>query len=372
MHFLTRYILKQIIVVTLFVATVLCFAIWLTQSLRLVDLIVNRGLPLSMFLFMASLLLPRFLTIVLPIAVFCATLFTYNRLTSDSELVVMRAAGLSQMKIARPGLIAGALVAGIMAFMNLYLLPASYREFKELQFAIRNDFSTILLQEGVFNTLGEGITVFIRERTAAGELRGILVHDSRSNKDQQVTMMAERGAIVQSNEGPRVILVNGNRQHVDSEKGDMSLLYFDRYVVEIGNAGGPNYARVRDPREKYLPALLFPGTTPNELHNLNRLIAEGHNRITTIILPVTYSLVGIAMLLFMPFSRRGQTTTIIAAVAIVALIAASQVGFHNLANRFPAAILGMYAVAILPLLIALYSLTGQPRKRVIPATAQSA
>ena len=70
MHFLTRYILKQIIVVTLFVATVLCFAIWLTQSLRLVDLIVNRGLPLSMFLFMASLLLPRFLTIVLPIAVF--------------------------------------------------------------------------------------------------------------------------------------------------------------------------------------------------------------------------------------------------------------------------------------------------------------
>ena len=146
MHFLTRYILRQIIIVTVFVAVVLCFAIWLTQSLRLVDLIINRGLPLSMFIYMASLLLPRFLIIVLPIAVFSATLFTYNRLTTDSEIVVMRSAGISQLKIGRPGFIAGALAACVLAVINLYLLPVSYREFKDLQFAIRNDYSSILLQ----------------------------------------------------------------------------------------------------------------------------------------------------------------------------------------------------------------------------------
>jgi lipopolysaccharide export system permease protein len=370
MNFLTRYVLKQIIVVTIFVATVLCFAIWLTQSLRLVDLIVNRGLPLSMFLYMASLLLPRFLTIVLPIAVFSATLFTYNRLTTDSELVVMRAAGVSQLSIARPGLIAGGIACVIMAFLNLYLLPASYREFKELQFAIRNDYSTILLQEGVFNTVGDGVTVFIRERTASGELKGILVHDERGGRNKQVTLMAERGAIVQSEEGQRVILVNGNRQQVDREKGEMSLLYFDSYVVEISNTDeGQSYTRYRDPRERYLSTLLFPGNSPDELNNWNKLIAEGHNRITTIILPLTYCAVGIAMLSFMPFSRRGQTVTIIATVLTIALIAIVQVGFQNLAGRYASAIGGMYFITLVPLLLALYSLMVGHVRRTIPATA---
>src|SRR3546814_10112748 len=73
------YMAGQVASVTIFVTVTLCFAIWLTQSLRLIDLILNRGLPVSTFLYMATLLLPRFLIIVVPIAAFCATLFTYNK-----------------------------------------------------------------------------------------------------------------------------------------------------------------------------------------------------------------------------------------------------------------------------------------------------
>jgi len=363
--------LKQVIVMTVFITVVLCFAIWLTQSLRLIDLIINRGLPLSLFLYMAMLLLPRFLTIVLPIAVFCATLFTYNRLSADSELVVLRAAGLSQMSIARAGLIAGALVSVAMALLNLYLLPVSYREFKDLQYSIRSDYSNILLQEGVFNSIGDGITVFIRERDAAGELHGILVHDGR-DAARPVTMMAERGALVRSGEGPRVILLNGNRQFVDRDKGELSLLYFDRYVVEISGGEAPSRARYRDPRERFLGNLLAPGGSPDDKRNRNKLIAEGHNRLATILLPVTYSAAGIAILLSLQFSRRGQTPAIAAAVGLIALIAVAQVGFHNLAGRLPIALLAMYAVTIVPLLAALYVLAIPPRRRAIPATNPAA
>ncbi len=370
MTYITRYMLKQIVGVTIFVTLVLCFAIWLTQSLRLVDLIINRGLPLTMFLYLASLLLPRFLTIVLPIAVFCATLFTYNRLTTDSELVVMRAAGLSQFSIAKPGFIAAALSAVAMTFLNLYLLPASYRDFKDLQFTIRNDYSSILLQEGVFNTLGDGVTVFVRQRGADGELRGILVHDSR-DPARQVTMMAERGAIVQSDKGPRVILINGNRQHVDRDKGELSLLYFDRYVVEIGGAGGPNYTRWRDPRERFLPELLNPGDSPDDLANRKKLIAEGHNRLTTLILPFTYCAVGMVLMISAPFSRRGQTRVTITAVLLVAIIAVGQISLHNLAGRYSAAIPAMYAIAIAPMLAAIYLLAA-PRQRRPVLTANPA
>lgn len=365
MNYITRYMLKQVIGVTIFVTLILCFAIWLTQSLRLIDLIVNRGLPLSTFGYLAILLLPRFLAIVLPLAVFIATIFTYNRLTSDSELVVLRSAGLSQFSIAKPGLLAAALAAIVMVFLNLYLLPVSYREFKDLQFAIRHDYSSILLQEGVFNTLGEKVTVFVRERNAEGELRGILVHDNR-NPDQQVTMMAEQGAIVQSKQGPRVILVNGNRQHVDRSKGELSLLYFDQYVVEIAASLGPDYLRLRDPRERYLHELLNPGDGIVERQERKKLIAEGHNRITSIILPFTYSAVGLALLMSAPFNRRGQIRITIMAVLAVGLITAGHLSVYNLASRHLAFVAALYVIATAPLLLAIYVLSGI-KKRPVPA-----
>ena len=149
MKSITWYVAKQVASVTIFVTVTLCFAIWLTQSLRLIDLILNRGLPVSTFLYMATLLLPRFLIIVVPIAAFCATLFTYNKMISDSELIVMRSAGLSQYSLAKPGLIVAILVTGFTFLLTLYLLPTSFRHFKDLQYQIRHDFTTVLLQEGV-------------------------------------------------------------------------------------------------------------------------------------------------------------------------------------------------------------------------------
>ena len=87
---LDRYILHQCFGVMIFVTATLSAAIWLAQSLRLIDLIVNRGLSADVFLYLAILILPRFLNIVLPIGAFIAVLFTFNRLIAESELVVMR------------------------------------------------------------------------------------------------------------------------------------------------------------------------------------------------------------------------------------------------------------------------------------------
>src|ERR1700738_1434571 len=99
---LNRYILRQCFGVMIFVTAALSAAIWLAQSLRLIDLIVNRGLSIEIFLYLAALILPRFLDIVLPIGVFIAVLFTFNRLTGESELVVMRSAGLVHPSPAQP------------------------------------------------------------------------------------------------------------------------------------------------------------------------------------------------------------------------------------------------------------------------------
>lgn len=348
--------------ITVIVTVALTFAIWLTQSLRFIDYIVNRGLPASSFLAFVALLLPSFLGIVLPIAAFCAVVFVYNKLTQDSELIVLRAAGLSHMQLARPALVLGVLVTLLVYSISLYFLPVSYRAFRELQLSLRNDYSTVLLQEGVFNTLGEAITVYVRSRTGDGELLGILVHDGR-NPNRPVTMMAERGALIQTDTGPRVVMVNGNRQEIDRKSGQLSLLYFDRHTIEIAQLQENIHTRWREPRERFLPDLLDPSEQGEDLRQRDKLIAEGHYRIVAPLYSLTFIIVGLAALLSGEFNRRGQTRRILVAILCVAVLEGVSLSLHELAARMGQLMPAMYVGPLLPGAAAFYILVRPPRRR---------
>ena len=79
--------------------------VWLTQSLRFVEMIVNTGLSVTTFVTFTLLLLPSFLSLIGPIAVFAAVMFTYTKMLNDSEIVILRATGMSPLKIGRPALL---------------------------------------------------------------------------------------------------------------------------------------------------------------------------------------------------------------------------------------------------------------------------
>ena len=138
---LDRYILRQCLSMMIFVTAALSAAVWLAQSLRLVDLIVNRGLSVEMFLYLALLILPRFLDIVLPIGAFIAVLFVFNRL-SVGKRAGGDAGGRASARWRWPGRCWSWPASRFLVLMSLsaYFLPASNREFKDLQFEIRNRF----------------------------------------------------------------------------------------------------------------------------------------------------------------------------------------------------------------------------------------
>lgn len=361
MSAVNRYISRQLGVATVAITIGLTSAVWLTQSLRLIDYIVNRGLPATTFLYFIGLLLPSFIGIVLPIAAFCAVLFVYHKLVMDSELVVLRAAGLSQLQLAKPALLLGLVVTLVVFSITLYFLPASYRAFKDLQFRLRDDYSTVILQEGAFNTVTDGITVYIRERSAQGELLGILVHDTR-DPDAPVTMLAESGALVRSEAGPRVVMVNGNRQQRDKDDGRLSLLYFDRYTVELARLKEGVHARWREPKERFLGELLTPSADPADQRYRKELVAEGHSRLAMPLYSFAFVLVGLAALLSGEFNRRGQTRRVLLAILCVGLLEALSIALHDLATRSNQAVPAMYAGAIVPMLASLYVLHRRPRR----------
>jgi lipopolysaccharide export system permease protein len=348
---LDRYILRQCFGVMIFVTAALSAAIWLAQSLRLIDLIVNRGLSIDVFLYLAALILPRFLDIVLPVGVFIAVLFTFNRLTAESELVVMRSAGLSHFALAKPVLMLAAIAFLVLMSLSIYFLPASNRAFKDLQFEIRNRFISSLIQEGTFTTISDKLTIYVRSRDDRGEVVGLLINDSR-NPQRQVTIVAERGAFVDSPAGSRIVMANGNRQQFDTETGKLSLLTFDSYTLDLDTVRDAPVIRFREPQERFLGELFFPPPDTDAFFRQGFLI-EAHQRILVPLSAFGFSLIPLACLLPGELNRRGQLKRVLGAIGFAFLFELLDLGVNNIAGRHTAAIPLMYLVDLLPLVLGL-------------------
>ncbi|MBV9827352.1 MAG: LPS export ABC transporter permease LptF [Alphaproteobacteria bacterium] len=348
---LDRYILRQCLSMMLFVTAALSAAVWLAQSLRLVDLIVNRGLAVEVFLYLALLILPRFLDIVLPIGAFIAVLFVFNRLTAESELVVMRSAGLSPMALAKPVFILAGIAFVLLMALSAYFLPASNREFKDLQFEIRNRFVSALLQEGTFTSISDKLTIYIAARDERGEVVGLMIDDNR-DPNQPVTILAERGAFADSGKASRIIMVNGSRQRYDRATGKLSVLTFDRYTLDLDMLRDAPGVRFRDAQERYLGDLFFP---PPELDQMTResFLIEGHQRLIVPISVFSFVMIPLACLLTGQINRRGQLTRVLLAVGLAFIFQAVDLAIKNLAARHPAATGLMYLTDLLPLFVGL-------------------
>jgi lipopolysaccharide export system permease protein len=349
MRRLDRYILRQCFGVMIFVTAALSAAIWLAQSLRLIDLIVNRGLSVDVFLYLAALILPRFLDIVLPIGVFIAVLFTFNRLTAESELVVMRSAGLSHLALATPVLMLAGIACLILMSLSVYFLPASNRAFKDLQFEIRNRFVSSLVQEGTFTTISDKLTIYIRSRDDRGEVVGLLINDSR-NPQRPVTIVAERGAFVDSPAGSRIVMVNGNRQEFDTENRKLSLLTFDSYTLDLDTVHDAPVIRFREAQERFINELLSPPSDADK--SLRRgFLVEAHQRILVPLSAFSFALIPLACLLPGELNRRGQLKRILLAIGVAFLFELLDLGVNNIATRYTAAIPLMYVADLLPMVV---------------------
>lgn len=365
MSSLTRYIFFLCLGATVLVAVGLSTAAWLIQALKLVELLVDHGIGVGVFLELVLLSLPQLMTLVLPIAAFVGVQFAYGRLISDSELVVMRACGLSQGGLARPALLLGGIAALISLSLTIYFLPASKNAFKDLQFQVRNQFSSEMLQEGTFNALSGTLTVYIRSRDALGQLKGLVIQDAR-NPHKPVTLTAESGVILHAGDIPRVLMFKGTRQTWDQDKHQLSVLSFDRWSLDLDEYRDVPGVRNLQPDERFLPGLFAPTDPGIDPEFRERLWVEGHNRLVTPIYCLTFIFISLAAQLTGEINRRGQTKRVLLAWLVVAVLEAGSIGFASLADHHPAGVLLMYANALVPCWISA-SMIFRRQRAAVPA-----
>lgn len=355
-----RYLVWQLIFPTLIATLAFSGAVWLSQSLRFVDLIVNKGLPLVTFLYLTALLLPSLLLVVMPFALFCGVLFAYHRLTAESELVVMQAAGLSNGQLAAPGLILGLIVTSIGYANSLYTMPTAFRSFKDLQYEVSRDFSHLLLQPGVFNAPVPDLTVYVREATEDGELAGIVVHDER-DEALPITMMAEHGVLVQGENGPLFVLENGNRQEMnlsDPAARELSILHFNSYTLDLAATARPPEDRHRKPKELYIHELFDTSDPSLSDEERRERTTEGHKRLTWPLNALVFAMIGITILLTRRHDRQGPWRGMFLAVISVIAVQALSTASSSIAERTPVLLPVLYLVPLIPILVCLVLLFG--------------
>jgi len=325
--------------------------VWLVQSLRFIDYIVNQGIDVSMFLYISLLMIPLFLFSIFPVALFVSVLMVYNKFISDSELIVLKSAGLSRINLAIPALIVALFVTAISYFISAYLLPASYREFKDTEVFIRNNYASALLQDGVFSNPTKGLTIYIESRGREGLLNGILAHNSR-NPEKPMTIMAEEGILYNTANGPRIDFINGHIQQIAEKTGNLEVLDFEKYEFDLSMYTKASERNWRTTEESYIHELLFPYHVSEKLHK--KFIAEGHYRLVWPLFSLVLALVAIAALFSGQFNRRGQWKRILSATIISFIIVLLNLGAKSAATASSTMVVLMYLNVLLAVCSCLY------------------
>ncbi len=361
---LTRYIFWQSAVPFAIVTFVLTGIIWLTQALRMLDVLISQGQSIFSYFDLTVLALPSTLAIVLPISLLCAVLYALHKLISDSEVVVMFSAGMSMWRVAVPVLAVAGAVSVVVLALNIYIAPAGLRELKSRLYEIRGDVVSTMLREGTFTNPTEGLTVYVRERSSDGTVHGILVQDSR-NKLKPTTYLAETGSLVKSPAGPRLVMFNGNIQRVDrtadGESGPVTLLYFDKYTYDLSSYIQQEPEYYNEARERYFSELVNPA--PDDAYAKQfrtQLLADANDRLSNALYPLLFALVALAALLPAPFSRRGYGVRIAMAASIALFFRVLAFGIVSSAATAPAAIPLMYVIPLLVCAMAGAVLSGVP------------
>jgi lipopolysaccharide export system permease protein len=353
-----KYIFRTTLASFALVLVSLTGVIWITQALRGIDLMTSQGQTIITFLGITSLVIPALVLIIAPIALMIAISHTLNKLATDSEIIVMNAAGLSPFRLFRPFLYATCVVALMVAFIAAYLAPDGMRRIKQWDAEITADVLTNILQPGRFAQLDTNLTIRIRERLPGGVLGGIFV-DDRRDPNERVTIIADHGTVMKNGSGSYLILYDGNLERFEAGKRDPALVAFGRYAFDMSKFSNQGRDVALGIRERYLWELLWPEPDDPIYQQLSgQFRAELHDRFMSPVYPFAFAALTFAFLGTPRTTRQSRNFSI--GGSILAVFGLRMAGFacSVVTVKTPAAALLQYSMLVAAITIGLWMILG--------------
>jgi lipopolysaccharide export system permease protein len=371
MKLIDRYLFRQLLGPTILATLSLSGVALLSQSLQALDLIVNQGQSASVFFKITLLGLPSLVSMILPIAIFVASLVALNRLQTEQELVVCFAGGMSRWRVISPTIRLAVFAALISLVINLWIQPLCARAMRLELFKVRTDLASTLVQEGQFTQPSPGLTVYARQVLAHGTLKSLFVDQQKSDGGSS-TFTAKEGQIAERNGLPVLVMRHGSNQQM-SKAGVLDYLAFDEYTFDLSpfmpQGEGVHYKA----SDRYLHELFYPDLTQTwEQQNELKLYAEGNARLAEPLYNIALVSLALAAVLGGGFSRMGYGKRIAMAAAIAAVVRIVGVGVQAVADDNAWLNLLQYAVPILAIAWAMSRVFRQKASRFVSIGVASA
>jgi lipopolysaccharide export system permease protein len=317
---ISRYIFRTTIGAFLVVLVSLTAVIWVTQALRDVDLMTSQGQTVLVFVGITGLIIPLLILVIAPIALLIAVAHTLNKMSTDSEIIVMNAAGMSPWLLFRAFMNVAIVVAIVVTAISAYFAPKGLRMLRDWLTEVRANVVSTIVQPGRFTSLESGVTIRIRERRANGQLVGIML-DDRRNPKERLTVLAETGDLIDNANGTFLVLQKGVVQRREANQRDPAMVVFDRYAFDLSQFSGGSSAIKYSIRERYLWQLMFPDPTdPMYVEQPGQFRAELHDRLIAPLYPLAFVVIAFAYLGAPRTTRQSRTMSMLGAIAGVGLL----------------------------------------------------
>ena len=337
-----------------FFALVLVLVYWVNRAVVLFDQLIANGQSAGVFFEFTALTLPNVIRLVLPIAAFAASIYVANRLTSESELLVMQASGFSPYRLVRPVVTYGLIVALLVSVLTHFLVPLSITRLSLRQAEISQNMTARLLSEGRFLHPADGLTFYIREITPEGELQDIFLSDARYPKER-VTYTARKALLLRQDTGPKLIMLDGMAQALTADGERLAITRFDDFAFDIGSLMEVLAPGARTVKEMPTVDLLWP--TPAGLLETGAspavMMYEGHGRISQALLAIVAAVVGFSSMLVGSFTRFSHWKQILGALVSLIVLKSVDNAFADAARSDVSLWPLSYGATVLGLLMAL-------------------
>ena len=268
--------------------------VWTTQVLARIDLVTDSGQSALTFFEVATLILPSIIPVVVPFALVIAVAQTLSVMNTDSELVVVSAAGSSRWVIVRPILLL-AIIASVFSFaVDNGVDPYARERNRELIAVARADFLSQIVQEGTFRKIEDGLFVQIGERLPDSRLGQVFVADSRE-KDIDLLYYAKTGQVVKRGDRSMLLMSDGV-VHRKTPGGEVSVIRFTSYAFDLAAFSSGSDNILMFPKDRTLGYLINPDPNDYVLKKFPQFFrAELHKRLTEWVYPFVFALIALAV-----------------------------------------------------------------------------
>lgn len=340
------YIIRIILTSFVIVLISLTGVIWVTQALRGIDLMTSQGQTILVFIGITGLAIPLLALIIAPIALVIAVTHTLNKLATDSEIIVLSAAGMSPRRLIRPFMIATLIASIFVSVLSIYVAPECLRALRRWNSEIGADVVANVLQPGQFIKLGK-LTLRVRERQPGGILAGVFIDDQR-NPSERINVIAESGVIQKNERGSFLVLRDGNLQRFENDKRDPAIVGFKSYAFDMSQFSSAPTAVTYNSRERFINELIWPPAEEKlPATEIALYWGELHDRLLAPIYPFVFALMAFAFLGLPRTTRQGRNFAI--SMLLLAVLGVRLAGFvcSTIVVSHPGAIYVQYAMLAL-------------------------